>query len=135
MTDNNGSSGLLRLSPSTPYQASTTRRIGVCTVLTIYLVLLMFIPSDEVWSPLGGAGGPANILAFCLMGWYLFLWLGSSAQVDRQTQPIRLAAVLLACAILVSYVSANLAAMPLLERNAADRGLISMAGWLGILLL
>ncbi len=135
MTANNGSSGLITAGLDTPYQASTARRVGVCLALTIYVALLMFIPSDEVWSPLGGAGGPANILAFCLMGWYLFLWLGSSARLDRGIQPIRLAAVLLGCTVLISYVSANLTTMPTLERNAADRGLISMAGWLGILLL
>jgi O-antigen ligase len=135
VTANNGSSGLLMPSLITPYQASTARRIGVCAPLTIYVALLMFIPSDEVWSPLGGAGSPANILAFCLLAWYLCLWLGSSAQLDRGTQPIRFSAVVLGCTVIISYVSANLATLPILERNAADRGLISMAGWLGILLL
>ena len=69
------------------------------------------------------------------MGWYLLLWLQPCAALDRAAQPVRTAAILLACAGIASYMSVNRHALPGLEQNAADRGLISMAGWLAVLLL
>jgi O-antigen ligase len=105
------------------------------TILTIYIALLMFIPSDLVWSPLGGAGSPATVFAVGVLGWYLVHWCGPSGRLCGELNPVRTAAILLACAVLASYVSANRGLLPILERNAADRGLISMAGWLGVLLM
>ncbi len=99
------------------------------------MILLLFIPSALVLSPLGGAGSPATLFAVALMGWYLALRLHPASALDQGGQPIRVAAALFGCAILAAYVSANRHALPTLERNGADRGLISMTGWLGVLLL
>jgi polysaccharide biosynthesis protein PslJ len=41
----------------------------------------------------------------------------------------------LACALVASYVSANRMLLPSLQENGADRGLLVLAGWLGITLL
>jgi O-antigen ligase len=103
-------------------------------VLTPYLLTLLFIPYYVVFSPLGGSGGPSTMYAAILMGAYLVLWLRPAFGLDRGTQPIRVAAVLFACVIIASYVSANRHALPTLEQNGADRGLISVFGWLAVLL-
>ena len=42
---------------------------------------------------------------------------------------------MLACSVLASYVSANMTALTVSQQNAADRGLILLAGWLGVLLV
>jgi O-antigen ligase len=105
------------------------------TLLTVYTALLMFIPSALVLSPLGGAGSPATVFAVGLTGWYLSRWLHPACALDRRRQPIRTAGVLFAGAVLASYVSANRQALNPLEGNGADRGLILVAGWLGVLLL
>ena len=42
--------------------------------------------------------------------------------------------MLFACAVIAAYISANRSAMPGLEKNGADRGLILLAGWLGLVL-
>ena len=39
------------------------------------------------------------------------------------------------CSVLASYVSASRSAMSASQVNAADRGLILLAGWLGVLLV
>jgi O-antigen ligase len=78
---------------------------------------------------------PATIFAAALMVLYRVMLLVPAFMLGRGRQPIRVAAILFTCAIVASYVSANRHAMPILERNAADRGLILMAGWLGVLLL
>jgi polysaccharide biosynthesis protein PslJ len=104
-------------------------------VLTLYLFLLMAIPAELVFGPLGAAGRPATIFALLVFVMYLGLWLRPSSFLDRGRQPIRLAAVLFTCVMVASYASANRHLLPVLEKNQADRGIIYLLGWLGILLL
>jgi polysaccharide biosynthesis protein PslJ len=111
------------------------RRTDGVTLLTWYLFLLLAIPAPLVFAPLGGAGGPATIFAFLLLGCYLLTLIHPALVLDKGPQPIRVAAVVLTCAVIVSYISANRRTLPGLEENGADRGLIIMLGWLGIMLL
>ena len=83
----------------------------------------------------GAPGSPATIFAAGILVWYLFLWARSASRLSRGVQPIRTVALILGGIVLASYISANRNSLPILERNAADRGLISLAGWLGVLLL
>jgi O-antigen ligase len=109
--------------------------IDAVAVLTFYLLLLLFIPYYIQFAPLGGSGGPSTMFAAALMGLYLVMWLHPAFRLDRGHQPIRVAAVLFTCVSIASYVSANRHAMPILERNGADRGLILIVGWVAVLLL
>jgi hypothetical protein len=111
------------------------RRTTEVGILTLYLFLLMAIPADLVFSPLGAAGRPATMFAILVFVMYLGLWIRPSSPLDRGRQPIRLVALFFTCAMVASYASANRHLLPTLEKNAADRGLISLFGWLGILLL
>jgi polysaccharide biosynthesis protein PslJ len=104
-------------------------------ILTLYLFLLMAIPVDLVFSPLGAAGSPSTMFALLVFVIYFGMWLQPSSFLDRGRQPIRLVAVLFTCVLVASYASANRNLMPVLEKNSADRGLIFMFGWLGVLLL
>jgi polysaccharide biosynthesis protein PslJ len=111
------------------------RRIDACTLLSVYLVLLMLIPATLVFAPLGAAGGPATIFAALLFVVCLVTWLHPAFTLDRGRQPVRIIALIFTCVIVAAYTSANRHAMPVLERNAADRGLIFTLGWLGVTLL
>jgi O-antigen ligase/polysaccharide polymerase Wzy-like membrane protein len=111
------------------------RNTGTVPLLTTYLIMLVFIPSALVLAPLGGAGSPARIFSAGLLGWYLVMWLHPGFPLDRGRQPVRTAALMLTCAVVATYVSANRQVLPGLERNGIDRGLIALAGWLGVLLL
>jgi polysaccharide biosynthesis protein PslJ len=104
-------------------------------ILTFYLFLLMAIPAELVFGPLGAAGRPATMFALLVFVMYLGLWLRPSSFLDRGRQPIRLPAVLFTCVMVASYASANRHLLPVLEKNQADRGIIYLLGWLGILLL
>jgi O-antigen ligase len=110
-------------------------RTNAVTLLTCYLFLLMAIPSSLVVGPLGGAGAPAGLFAAVLLFWYLIAWQHPLLPLDRGQQPVRVAAILFCCATLAAYVSANRVPMVLLEENGADRGLIMLAGWMGVVLL
>jgi polysaccharide biosynthesis protein PslJ len=110
-------------------------RIDAVAILTLYLFMLLLIPYYIIFSPLGGSGAPSTMFAAILIGLYLMFWLRPAFGLDRGTQPIRVAVILFTCVIIASYISANRHTMPGLEQNAADRGLISIFGWLGVLLL
>ena len=110
-------------------------RLDTVNLLSVYLFLLMAIPTPLVVSPRSAAGSPATIYAAALMGFYLVAWVHPGFRLDSGRQPLRLAGVLLICAFLVTYASASRHAMPTLEKNGADRGVISMLGWLGVLVV
>lgn len=118
-----------------PAEGVRSRSNAVVTLLTVYLVLLMAIPSSLVVGPLGGAGAPAGVFAVVLLGWYVIAWRHPLLPLDTGRQPIRVAGLAFACVTVAAYVSANRVPMSTLEKNGADRGLIMMAGWMGVLLL
>ena len=103
--------------------------------LTVFLVLLIAIPSRLTFAPLGAAGTPATVVGVCFACWYLFTWLNPAAPLARGRQPIRLAAVLFLCTILATYLSASRHAMSTSELNGLDRGPILVVGWLGVVLV
>jgi len=118
--------------------ATGTRRLrstDAVTLLSIYTFLLLVIPSPLTFAPLGGAGGPATIFAVLLLLCYLITLVNPPLALRRGAQPIRIAAVVLTCAVLAAYISANRHPLPSLEQNGADRGLILMFGWLGVMLV
>jgi polysaccharide biosynthesis protein PslJ len=117
--------------------ADRTRHHGTdaVTLLTIYVFLLMVIPSPLTFSPLGGAGGPDTIFGVVLLFAYLIALVTPPLKLAGGRNPVRVAAVVFTCAILASYISANRRALPSLEQNGADRGVILMFGWLGIMLV
>ena len=114
---------------------SRSRRIDAVSMLTCYLFLLMVIPSSLVVGSLGAAGTPAGLLAIILLCWFLVARRHRGLHVDKGQQPVRIAAIIFGSATVAAYVSASRAAMPILQQNGADRGLIVLAGWLGVLLL
>ncbi len=120
-----------------PQVAGTTlaSRIDAVTLLTGYLFLLMAIPSSLVVGAFGAAGTPASLFAAVLLCWYLAARQHPALHLARKPQPVRAAAVLFGCSMIAAYVSANRIAMPGLQENAADRGLILVAGWIGVVLL
>jgi len=133
MMDHHRSATALLAAPA----AGTMRaaRRGVLVALTCYLVLLMAIPSSLVVGPLGAAGAPAGVFAVFLLCWYLMARLQPAVPVDTGRQPVRVVAVIFGCAMVASYISANRTTLTTLAQNGSDRGLILLAGWLGVVLL
>jgi O-antigen ligase len=111
------------------------RRFNAVTVLTVYLFLLFFIPYDVEFTPLGGSGTPSTMFAATLIVAYLVLWLEGRSSAIGKPQPVRTATLLFGCAFIASYISANRHQMAALYQNGADRGLISLMGWLGVVFI
>lgn len=118
-----------------PALVTMPRRIDAVTLLSCYVLLLMAIPSSQVIGSFGSAGAPAAIFAVVLFCGYIVARLHPALPLDRGQQPVRVAAAFFGCAVVAAYVSANRAPIPALQENGADRSLILLAGWLGVLVL
>lgn len=128
------------LSPAESDRVMTGRTVGwtrwdAVAPLTVFLVLLMVIPSSYIFEPLGAAGTPATLIGVVLFIWYLLTWLNPAARLARGRQPVRFAALMFFCTVLVTYLSASRHAMSTAEVNGLDRGPILAVGWLGVLLV
>jgi polysaccharide biosynthesis protein PslJ len=111
------------------------RRVDAVTLLSCYVLLLMAIPSSLVVGSLGAAGAPAAMLAVAILCWYLVARQHPGLGLDRGRQPVRVAATIFACVVVAAYISASRHAVPTAQQNGADRGLIVLAGWVGVLAL
>ncbi len=111
------------------------RRIDAVALLSCYVFLLMAIPSSLVVGSLGAAGAPSAILAVAILCWYLVARQHPGFGLDRGRQPVRVAATIFAGVVVAAYISASRHTMPALQQNGADRGLIVLAGWVGVLAL
>jgi len=111
------------------------RRIDAVTLLSWYALLLMAIPSSLVVGSFGAAGAPAAVLAIAMLCWYLVARQHSGLGLDRGRQPVRVAATIFAGVFVAAYVSASRHAVPAIAQSGADRGLLVLAGWIGVLAL
>jgi hypothetical protein len=105
------------------------------TVLTVYLVALICIPSRLVVGSLGGGGSPAALVGLACLGW----WIWSRAQRPEPDgdgfQPVRWAFILMVLAFLASFVAAMLRPISAEELSGAQLGMVLLAGWGGVLLV
>ena len=110
------------------------QRDSTIALLSFYLFLLMAIPATLVFGPLGAAGAPSTLFALLVSIIYLGMWLRPGS-LARGRQPMRLVGIIFTCSMVASYAWANRQLLPVLEKNSADRGLMFVFGWLGIMLL
>jgi O-antigen ligase len=102
-------------------------------LLTIFLVLQFVIPAALVIRPLQAS--PAEVVGLLLLLWWALARLVPTLGVRRGFQPARLAIGVFGAAILASYISAALGALPGDQLRAADRGLLDVLSWAGIVVV
>jgi polysaccharide biosynthesis protein PslJ len=111
------------------------RPVHAGILLYAWAAALLLIPSTLQFAPLGAAGTPAQILGLAAAAWWLGVHLGRPFAALRPSQPTRTAMGVFVLAMLLSYVAAARRPIEALEISSADRGLILVASWAGILLL
>ncbi|WP_460110215.1 O-antigen ligase family protein [Streptomyces sp. YKOK-J1] len=111
------------------------RRVDATAVLTVYLVLALFIPSNLALPALGGVGTPANVFALLGLLWYLATWLGGRVLPARGTRLARVAMCVLGLAVLAAYISDAARESSHAEVLGADRGLIGFLVWVSLVVL
>jgi O-antigen/teichoic acid export membrane protein/O-antigen ligase len=117
--------------------AADANSATVLKILTCYLVLLELVPSAWVVPALGAVGTPSNIFALLALLWYLAAWLGGRITPAPATRSPRVIMCFLAAALLLAYISlgqSNRAPLST-EVTAADRGLIGLAAWIGVVVV
>ncbi|MFZ3474666.1 O-antigen ligase family protein [Streptomyces sp. 2.9] len=111
------------------------RQLDATALLTGYLALAFFIPSNLTLPGLGGVGTPANVFAILGLFWYLATWLTGRIRPTSGTRLPRIAMWLLAVSVLASYLGNASRGSTHKEVLGADRGLIGLLVWVSIVVL
>ena len=109
-------------------------RHDAVSYLTIYLALLLFIPASLTFAPLGGTGTPAVVWSLIIALWYLASWMVGTAPLPGGGKPVVRATLALFLAVLASFVAGMTRDITPVEVLAADRGLVSVTAWTGLIL-
>ncbi|MFK0219539.1 O-antigen ligase family protein [Streptomyces vinaceus] len=111
------------------------RRPDATALLSFYLGLAFFIPSNLTLPGMGGVGTPANVFALLCLFWYLATWLTGRIRPAPGTRLPRVAMWLLAVSVLASYLGNATRGSTHKEVLGADRGLIGLLVWVSIVVL
>jgi polysaccharide biosynthesis protein PslJ len=103
-------------------------------LLTVYIVLVTFIPSTLIFAPLGGVGTPSLIFACLILLWYVISWLSGQLQPSGYGRLVRVSMLLFTLAILLSFVAAMTRDISEPEALAADSGLVWLAASAGLVI-
>ncbi|MFN2557381.1 MAG: O-antigen ligase family protein [Nitriliruptorales bacterium] len=109
--------------------------VDAVTVLTVYLGLLLLIPSELIIASLGFAVTPAGLVGLFALVWWVSSRLVPVLGGARGFQPVRTAVYVFAASVLASYAVAFSRAVSGVEARAADRGLFQAATLAGLALL
>jgi O-antigen ligase len=105
------------------------------SALTVYIFLLFAIPSRLIFGPLGAAGTPAQVFAVALLAWFAVNRIVSGRGTSFTSSPVIRALLVFGATVLISYIVATTRPIDGVELRSADRGLISLAAWLGVALV
>lgn len=108
-------------------------RMDGVTLLTGFLLVRLGLPSQLVIGPLGGAGAPATVLGIGLLA--LWAWYRLHRAHPYRAAPVNVAAGIFAVSVGLSYAVAATRPTAAEEMSVATLTLITLAGWLGGLLV
>ncbi|MFD8410241.1 O-antigen ligase family protein [Streptomyces sp. NPDC059650] len=125
----------LRVARERLHERRRGRSLDAAALLTGYLALALFIPSNLTLPGLGGVGTPANAFALLCLLWYLATWLTGRIRPVPGTRLPRIVMLLLALAVLGSYLANATRGSSHKEVLGADRGLIGLLVWVSLVVL
>lgn len=119
-----------------PPETGARRGNDAVTGLTVYLVLLLAIPSGVTITALGTLGRPSLIWGLILAVWWAVSRLQAGpADVRPLSQPVRLAFAAFSVVALLSFAAAMLRGQPDDQLSPAITALIRLISWAGVLLV
>ncbi len=114
----------------------TRRRIDPVALLTVYLVLLLVVPSNTTIAALGSLGRPSLLWGLVLLVFWAVSRLQTrSFDVSGVSQPVRLAFGALVVVVLVSFAVALLRGQPSDQVSPAFTAVLRLASWAGVFLV
>ena len=112
------------------------REIDAVAMLTVYLVLLLAIPSGVTITALGALGRPSLIWGLVLMAWWAVSRMQARVAVAPLVpQPVKFAFVVFLMIVLVSYAAAMLRGQPDDQLSPAFTAIVRLLSWAGVLLV
>jgi polysaccharide biosynthesis protein PslJ len=122
--------------PALRHSGAGNRGGDAVAMLTIYLVLLLGVPSGITIVGLGSLGRPSLLWGLVLFGW----WLVSRLQVRHVDvtpirQPVRIAYLALLVVAFVSFAAAMLRGQPSDQVSPAIIAIVRLLSWGGVLLV
>jgi len=105
------------------------------TVLSVYLVLLVGVPSNLTIAALGAVGKPALLWGLGCALWWLWTRISRLVAVAGRRQPVRIALAAFAAASLVAYIAAHVHGLPAGEASPSDTALLRLVSWAGVVLV
>ncbi|MFD3803874.1 O-antigen ligase family protein [Streptomyces sp. NPDC058619] len=118
-----------------PRRRPRGRPLDATALLSGYLALAFFIPSNLTLPGMGGVGTPANVFALLCLFWYLATWITGRIRPAPGTRLPRVVMCLLTVAVLASYLANASRGSSHKEVLAADRGLIGLLVWVSLVVL
>ena len=120
--------------PVRPRQRSLGSARDFVPVLHIFAVVVFLIPARYGIAPLGAVGGPATLIGLGITLLWLVDWFAAPWPRSQRRQPLSRSALWLTAAVLISYLVAAIRPTGLDEQLAADRALLNIVGWLGLMM-
>ena len=112
------------------------RGVRAVSMLTVYLVLLLAIPSSAVIAVLGSLGRPAMLWGIVMLVWWLIAKLQMRVpDVHPVRQPVRFVFAVLFIIALISFAVALLRGQPDDQVSPAFTALVRLLSWAGVLLI
>ncbi|MBS2550169.1 O-antigen ligase family protein [Catenulispora sp. NL8] len=122
--------------PATRAPAETKPpRWDATSVLTVYAGLVMLAPATQTVANLGALGAPATIYSVLAFLWFLAGRLTGRLTLDPASGSVRKAMCVLTAAFTLSYIGLSGRSASVLETQAADRALILMLIWCGLVVV
>jgi O-antigen ligase len=118
-----------------PDQRLAASQVDAVGWLTVYVALLLFVPTRLVFGPLGSAGAPSMLFGLGSLVLWFCLRLGAGHSSWTDSQPIRIALGVFLVSVGITFVLAMSAPLPAPEISPADVALLALASWSGTLLL
>jgi hypothetical protein len=113
----------------------TRRGIDATSMLTVYLVLLLVVPSSLTITALGSVGKPATLWALGLAVWWAASRLQRFVPAPAGAIALKFGILAFVAVVLLSYAAAMLRVLPSDEVSPADSGVIRIIGWAGVALV
>lgn len=110
--------------------------LNAASMLTVYLVLLIGVPSNVTIAALGGFGRPSLLWGLLLLFWWVLTRLQAREPETRPVpQPLRYVFAAFVVIALVSFAAAMLRGQPADQISPATTALLRLASWSGVLLV
>lgn len=104
-------------------------------LLTVYVFVLLAVPSRLTFAPLGSAGTPAQIIGLGLAVWWVAMAISARPDGDQWWTRARLSSLAFLGSVMLSYVAAATRPIDAGELRSADLGVVSTISWLGVFLV